>query len=92
MVSAIALPLLMNMITFDRPRVVAIATIPVVEMCAVCFAAMVKDNPDKPTRVTLEAIVWLGTPLVFWGRFCSIATLTYYRPRPEEIAHGGEGG
>lgn len=68
MVSAIVLPLVMNVITFDRPRVFAMATIPVVLICAVSFAALMKDNPDKSTRVTLEAIVWLGTPLIFWGQ------------------------
>jgi len=68
LIAAVGLPLFMTLVTFDRPRVFALTTIPIVAMLSVVFAQEMRKQGDGRLRLPLEAIVWLGTPLIFWGQ------------------------
>jgi hypothetical protein len=50
----------------DRPRVFVIVLLPSVALAGVAFARQVKPG-SRESRV-IEAVVWLGTPILFWGK------------------------
>ena len=67
MAAAVAIPLLLTVVTLDRPRVFAMTSIPVVLMLAVLFANRMSTLADRRLKLALESVLWLATPLIFWG-------------------------
>ena len=66
LLSSLAIGIAATIVSGDRPRVFVLVLLPAVTVAAIAFVGSVRRRSRE--GYTIEAIVWLAPPVLFWGK------------------------